>query len=75
MTIGLNRDQVDASAGNHLWLQGGTPTDPVLFGDPQFAGRYGFGALRCAIDDLNGDNVETIQFPRARVTCTATRTT
>ena len=35
----------------------------MLFGDPQFAGRYGFGALRCAIDDLNGDNVETIQFP------------
>ena len=48
---------------NRLWLQGGTTTDPVLYGDPQFAGRYGFGALRCAIDDLNGDNVETIQFP------------
>ena len=63
VTIGLDREQVDASGSNGLWLQGGTPQDPVLFSDPQFAGRYGFGALRCAIDDLNGDNVETIQFP------------
>ncbi len=63
VTIGLNRDQVDRSAQNRLWLQGGTPEDPMLYADPAFAGRYGFGALRCAIDDLNGDNVETIQFP------------
>lgn len=63
VTIGLNRDQVDRAGQNALWLQGGTTDDPVLFGDSQFAGRYGFGALRCAIDDLNGDNVETIQFP------------
>jgi uncharacterized repeat protein (TIGR01451 family) len=63
VTVGLNRDQVDRAAANRLWIQGGTPEDPVLYSDPQFAGRYGFGALRCAIDDLNGDNVETIQFP------------
>jgi uncharacterized repeat protein (TIGR01451 family) len=63
VTIGLTREQVDRSAGGNLWLQGGTVGDPVLFSDPQFAGSYGFGALRCAIDDLNGDNVETIQFP------------
>ncbi len=63
VTIGLNRDQVDRADQNRLWLQGGTPEDPMLYADPQFAGRYGFGALRCAIDDLNGDNVETIQFP------------
>jgi uncharacterized repeat protein (TIGR01451 family) len=63
VTIGLDRDQVDRAAANNLWLQGGTTEDPVLFSDPQFAGSYGFGALRCAIDDLNGDNVETIQFP------------
>jgi uncharacterized repeat protein (TIGR01451 family) len=63
VTIGLNRDQVDRAGQNSLWIQGGTTTDPVLFSDPQFAGMYGFGALRCAIDDLNGDNVETIQFP------------
>jgi uncharacterized repeat protein (TIGR01451 family) len=63
VTIGLNHDQVERSSQNSLWLQGGTTTDPDLFNDPQFAGRYGFGALRCALDDLNGDNVETIQFP------------
>ena len=63
VTVGLNHDQVDASGRGALWLQGGTPTDPVLFSDPQFAGRYGFGALRCAIDGLNGDNVESIAFP------------
>jgi uncharacterized repeat protein (TIGR01451 family) len=63
VTIGLTRAQVDRSSGGSLWLQGGTVADPVLFSDPQFAGAYGFGALRCAIDDLNGDNVETIQFP------------
>jgi uncharacterized protein DUF11 len=63
VTIGLNRDQVDRAGRNSLWLQGGTTTDPMLYGDPLFTGRYGFGALRCAIDDLNGDNVETIQFP------------
>ena len=63
VTIGLDHDQVDRADENALWLQGGTPEDPVLFSDPQFAGRYGFGALRCSIDNLNGDNVETIQFP------------
>jgi uncharacterized repeat protein (TIGR01451 family) len=63
ITIGLNHDQADRAERNALWLQGGTPQDPVLDSDPQFAGGYGFGALRCAIDDLNGDNVETIQFP------------
>ena len=30
---------------------------------PDFADEFGFGALRCAIDNLNGDNVEWIQFP------------
>ena len=63
VTVGLTSDQVQRSTENRLWLQGGTTTDPDLYADPQFAGRYGFGALRCALDDLNGDNVETIQFP------------
>ena len=30
---------------------------------PAFADQFGFGALRCAIDNLNGDNVEWIQYP------------
>jgi uncharacterized protein DUF11 len=63
ITVGLNHDQVERSSRNSLWLQGGTIADPVLFTTPPFTGRYGFGALRCAVDDLNGDNVETIQFP------------
>jgi uncharacterized repeat protein (TIGR01451 family) len=51
-----------ASQGAGLWAQGGTPSDPVR--DQQYPGQYGFGSLRCAIDDLNGDNVETIGFPQ-----------
>jgi len=52
-----------AERSSSLWIQGGTPTDPVLTGVPAFADQFGFGALRCAIDNLNGDNVEWIQFP------------
>lgn len=62
-TIELTSAQADRSVGNNLWVQGGTTDDPVLFGVPEFAGKYGFGALRCSIDDLNGDNVETIAYP------------
>jgi len=62
-TFELNRAQAERSAGHYLWIQGGTTTDPVLYTSGPFAGKYGFGALRCSIDDLNGDNVETIDFP------------
>ena len=44
-----------------LWIQGGTPTDPIL--DQAYPGQYGFAALRCAVDNLNGDNVEWIAYP------------
>jgi uncharacterized repeat protein (TIGR01451 family) len=55
-------ERQQASATNRLWAQGGTPQDPVLAGT--FPGPlYGFGALRCATDNLNGDNVEYIYFP------------
>ena len=60
-TIELSRDQADAAAGHNLWIQGGTVSDPVL--DQVYPGTYGFGALRCAIDNLNGDNVEFVQLP------------
>jgi hypothetical protein len=47
-----------ASQGN-LWVMGGTPSQPLNgLGD-----QYGFAALRCAMDNLNGDNVEWIGFP------------
>lgn len=62
-TFELNMAQAERSARHSLWIQGGTTTDPVLFEDPRFEGEYGFAALRCSIDNLNGDNVETIDFP------------
>jgi uncharacterized repeat protein (TIGR01451 family) len=62
-TFELNKAQAERSGRHDLWIQGGTTTDPVLFEDPRFEGEYGFAALRCSIDNLNGDNVETIDFP------------
>lgn len=48
-----------ASQGNRFWTMGGTPTEPL---NAQ-GSTYGFGALRCAKDNLNGDNVEWIGYP------------
>lgn len=45
-----------------LWVQGGDVDDPVM--DRPYPQRYGFAALRCAIDNLNGDNVESINYPQ-----------
>lgn len=68
VTIQLtNAERRQANNPDSLWVQGGTPTDPVLAqkfyqtvpGDP----AYAFGTLRCATDNLNGDNVEYIYFP------------
>jgi hypothetical protein len=57
-TIRLTDQQRDLSASpSKLWIQGGTPTLPIT--DPV---TYGFGALRCATDNLNGDNVEWISY-------------
>jgi len=62
VTIELtNEQQRLAARSSSLWVQGGTPADPVL--DQRYPGEYGFGALRCATDDVNGDNVEYIAFP------------
>lgn len=62
-TVALSGAQVARAfaPGNQLWVQEGTTTDPL--NDAQFPGQYGFGALRCAIDNLNGDNVEWVKFP------------
>jgi uncharacterized repeat protein (TIGR01451 family) len=57
-----SQERAQASRASSLWAQGGTPTDPVLA--QKFPGpAYGFGALRCATDNVNGDNVEYIFFP------------
>lgn len=63
VTIELTEQEARrAGRHNRFWIQGGTPTDPIL--DQRFPGQYGFGALRCAIDNLNGDNVEWISYPQ-----------
>ena len=62
VTVPLTADQAKrATSSSSLWVQGGAVDDPVL--DRVFPGEYGFGALRCAIDNLNGDNVEWIAYP------------
>jgi Domain of unknown function DUF11 len=68
-TIHLTKEQVElATTPSKLWIQGGTPTLPIT--DPE---TYAFGALRCATDNLNGDNVEWISYPpdTAHVFCFA----
>ncbi len=61
VTTTLTAAQVNAAAQHQLWVQGGTTTDPL--GTATFGTRYAFGALRCAVDNLNGDNVEWVGFP------------
>ena len=62
VTIELTEEQLErAGSGNSFWIQGGTTTDPIL--NEQYPDEYGFGALRCAIDNLNGDNVEWMSYP------------
>ena len=62
-TIELTQAQADRAPSGSLWIQGGTPADPILAAVPEMAGKYAFGALRCATDDVNGDNVEYMSFP------------
>lgn len=67
-TIELSTAEAFQAAGGkdgkqQLWIQGGVQGDPVLDDVPEFANQYGFAALRCATDNVNGDNVEYIRFP------------
>jgi uncharacterized repeat protein (TIGR01451 family) len=62
VTIALGKEEAKLAPRGSLWVQGGTPADPVL--DQLYPGpEYGFGALRCATDDVNGDNVEYVRYP------------
>ena len=61
VTTTLSAAQLTEAENRQLWVQGGTTTDPL--GNGSFGNRYAFGALRCAIDNLNGDNVEWVGFP------------
>jgi hypothetical protein len=65
-TIELSNKEAKLVPRGSLWVQGGTPTDPVL--DLLYPGpEYGFGALRCATDNVNGDNVEYVQYPAGSI--------
>lgn len=60
VTVTLTDAQVRrAQSGQNLWTQGGTPSQPLN----GLQEEYGFAALRCAVDNVNGDNVEWIAFP------------
>lgn len=59
-TVALTAAEADrVRRGQQLWVQGGTPADPL----PNGGTEYGYAALRCAQDVLNGDNVERLSFP------------
>jgi hypothetical protein len=60
-TIELTSEQLKQASSSSLWIQGGLPDDPIL--QTLFPEQYAFGALRCATDNVNGDNVEYIRFP------------
>lgn len=58
VTYTLTGQQILDAASRKLWIQGGTKAAPLG------AGTVSFGALRCATDNNNGDNVEFVQFPK-----------
>jgi len=60
----LTDEQVRLAVRRQLWVQGGTPDDPLLA--KAYKG-YAFGALRCGIDGHTAGNVQWIGFaPGAR---------
>jgi LPXTG-motif cell wall-anchored protein len=53
-----------AQGASGLWIQGGVPS-PRGNNEGQLNGqqnKYAFASLRCAVDAVNGDNVEYIQY-------------
>ena len=60
VTVTLTAAQVQLADKHNLWIQGGLPTDPVE--NVAHPDTYAFGALRCALDNVNGDNVEWVGF-------------
>jgi hypothetical protein len=60
VTATLTGDQIRLAGQRQLWVQGGTPADPLLTGSvPGLA----FAALRCGVDGRSGGNVGWITFP------------
>ena len=58
----LTQTEFNSATKRQLWVQGGLRTDPVM--NAAFPDKYEFAALRCAVDNLNGDNVEWIGYPQ-----------
>ncbi|MBV9596506.1 MAG: hypothetical protein JOZ87_06550, partial [Chloroflexi bacterium] len=61
VTLALTSQEVTLAQNHNLWVMGGTVANPL--NQNNFGNLYGLGALRCAIDNLNADNVETVSFP------------
>ncbi|MCF2529460.1 prealbumin-like fold domain-containing protein [Yinghuangia soli] len=59
VTVPLTPAEIKVAATGWLVVQGGTPSQPLNGMQEQ----YGFAALRCAQDAINGDNVEYVSFP------------
>src|SRR6202012_2337485 len=71
------------AADNALWVQGGQShaypagatntneyqlnADAPEFANPDGTPLYSFASLRCVTDDLNGDNVESVDLTASRV--------
>ncbi len=61
VTVPLSDEQLRLAGRRQLWVQGGTPGDPLLSSEPG-AGGYGFGVLRCGVDGQAGTNVQWLGF-------------
>lgn len=63
VTVELSAAQAKlAQSASKLWVQSGVPGDPLL--TQSFGNQFAFAALRCAVDNLNGDNVEWVRYPQ-----------
>ncbi|WP_433056445.1 prealbumin-like fold domain-containing protein [Dactylosporangium sp. CS-033363] len=63
VTVTLTDEQAKAAAEHKLWVQGGTPGDPLMAGAQSGQAGFGFGALRCAVDGHANANVQWIGYP------------
>jgi len=60
VTVPLTDEQVRLAIRRQLWVQGGTPDDPLLVG--AFGKQYAFGALRCGVDGHTDGNLQWLGF-------------
>jgi hypothetical protein len=60
--VKLTSQQYQLAQQSGLWIQGGTVRYPQL--ENRYGGKYGFGVLRCAVDNRSGANVESVTYPK-----------